>query len=214
MKMRKSLSKILLLLAAVLFLMPGYAKAAEKIVVTLHPIVKGNPWNSVYKEGETLIADPGRITNIKTSKAGIITIKTDIGDGVSLIDVIPKKAGKTTLSYKLNGKPRKVLIEVKKYVNPVSYIKLGSTKLASSKFNKTLCNLKYSQFQNKKSKLNIKLKSGWKVAQLRFRGRNGEIIAGIQNGSTVKINQKGCYIIVGVYNPRTKQEECFCIRFA
>ena len=211
--MKKNLSKILLLLAMILFFTPEYAKAAEKIVVTLHPIVKGNPWNSVYKDGETIIADPGRITNIKTSKAGIITIKKDIDDNVSLITVIPKKAGKTTLSYKLNGKPRKVLVEVKKYVNPVSYIKLGSIRLASSKFNKPLCNLKYSQFQNKKSKLNIKLKSGWKVAQLRFRAPNGGIIAGIQNGSTVKINQKGCYIIVGVYNPRTGQDECFCIRF-
>ena len=72
-----------------------------------------------------------------TQKLGDIKV-THIGyDGYYYYEFFPKKTGKTTITTKSKYDNSKRIITIRKYNNPVSSIKIGSTTVKGSKFNKT-----------------------------------------------------------------------------
>lgn len=108
------------------------------------------------------------LKNLKSSNKSVLTVKaTKYKNGnvySTEIMAYTKKAGTATVSFKAGGKNYKVKVTVKSYSNPVSYIKVGNTKLSAAKFKKTnVANLKYSKFSNKKCKITVKPAKGWKL---------------------------------------------------
>lgn len=164
---------------------------------------------------------PKKATSLKTSKKSVVTLKQQN----NVIYLVAKKAGTATVSFKCSGKTYKVKVTVEKYANPVSYVKIGSTQIAGSKFKATSNQtLKYSKFANKKVKVTIKLKSGWELAQYYLNGKmtsaydymkKGWVKSeGVKNGGSVKINGgKGFQINFMATNTGTGQQETFSIAF-
>ena len=63
---------------------------------------------------------------------------------------------------------------IRKYNNPVSSIKIGSTTVKGSKFNKTdRLYLSYDKYVKQKNQLIITPKKGWEVNQIRTLNRSG-----------------------------------------
>lgn len=96
----------------------------------------------------------------------------------------PKKAGKTTVSFKYQGKTYKTKITVKKYINPVKSITIGN-KIISGSSKKSIYRLKSSDFANKKVKINISSKKGWKVNGIEYKGKR------YKNGAKISIKKTG-----------------------
>lgn len=178
----------------------------------------------------------GTVTNLKSSKTAVAAAVKKTYNGAAFIYLKLKKAGKTTVSFKYKSKTYKITVTVQKYKNPVSSIKIGNTKLASSKF-KTLSTqtLKYSSYANKKQKITISLAKGWKLQSYETVNINedtGEFTTknisgfwyvqkGWQKSSDIKSNKstitikggKGYTIEIPVVNTKTKQEEVINIIF-
>lgn len=114
-----------------------------------------------YFLGNLYSSDGEPIKNIKiTAKSSnnkVATVKLEKNkDGAAFISVEPKKAGVTTIKVTVNGKIYQTKYTVKKYINPVSSIKVGKTNIKGASFNKTgVYTLKYSQYANKK--MNVKI---------------------------------------------------------
>lgn len=176
---------------------------------------------------------PSKVKALKSSKKSVATV-TQSKDGTNgyYIRMNLKKAGTTTVSFKYKSKTYKTKVIVKKYVNPVSSIKIGNTTLPSSKFKTgTGVSLKYSKFANKKVKVTINLKPGWETdSGSSIRNANGTLVpipgfSYIQKGwrtsrtalwdnSTIKIKGgKGFTINIRAKNTKTGQGVTFPIVF-
>lgn len=125
-----------------------------------------------------------------------------------------KKTGSSVVSYKQGKDTYKQKVTVKKYVNPLSSLKIDSLKL-TSKFNKNASyTLSYDKYKNKELKLQVKSKNGWYLTGTRniSNPKNCERGTWIKNGETFKVTNKNMFLTIFVTNEKTKQaEECTII---
>ena len=123
--------------------------------------------------------------------------------------------GTVTLSYKVNNNTYKQKTTVRKYVNPLSTLKIGSLSLASKFKKDSTYTLSYEKYKNKELKLQVKTKSGWELSGVRYitsPKTSNSMGTWISNGGTFKVSQKNCSLTVYVFDPKTKQsEECLII---
>lgn len=163
------------------------------------------------KNSNYLVSVDGKISSLKSGNTSIATVSTKKFDGVdaTFIYVKGRKAGTTYVSFKQGSKTYKTKVIVKKHTCPVSYITVGSKKLAASKF-KTYsnCTLKYADYLNKKTKITVKPASGWILTGIEYAKKGWMKSEMIKNGGYVKpAGGKGYTIIAYLYNEKTDQSE-------
>ena len=128
--------------------------------------------------------------------------------------MIPKKAGTTVISYKARNNTYKQKVTVKKYVNPLSTLKIGSLNL-TSKFNKNASyTLSYDKYKNKNLKLQVKAKNGWSISGNRYITSPKIIDRGtfVESGKTFKVTKRNASLSIYAYNDKTGQfEECLIL---
>lgn len=234
MKTLKKLFAVMLTMMMLLNVLPVQAASAldvpESLTYTLYSS-KDASGDASKKNKRFAVWVPAKVTSLKSSKKSVATVTQAKVKGVTgrYVYVNLKKPGTTTISFKYKSKTYKTKITVKKYVNPVASVKIGSTVVSSSKFkSRSETSLKYSKFANKKVKVNIKLKSGWKlvraVAQDQAVMSTGAYFdyaqkgwwksEQVKNNSKIKIaGGKGYQIIFGAVNTKTKQYEKIVVRF-
>ena len=218
-KIWKKLLGITLALTMLLAAVPVQA-AGDYVSVpskALHTLYAGTPASSK----NCLCSVPAKVSSLKSSNTSVATVKQVKENWGQCIYYYPKKAGKTTVSFKYGSKTYKTVLTVLKYKNPISSITIGNTKISSSKFkSRNTYNLKYSTFANKKVKVNFKLKSGWQLTE-QFSWNGSEIVSfrGFQyalngwaktdpakNNSNITIkNGAGAFIMATAQNKSTGQ---------
>lgn len=123
-----------------------------------------------------------------------------------------KKAAKSTITCTVKGVKLKTTFTVKKYTNPCKTFKIGKTNLLS-KFNKNDVLRTNKAF--KKQKLDIKLKSGWKISSVHVTSGTGSYNNYRVNKSSfskkITVSNNYGYIYVYCYNEKTKVSECLQI---
>ena len=178
-KIWKQITEILLVSVFMLTMLPAQAATAEinnvsvnskKVTMVYYP---GNSSSSQIGIGQIWETNKNtNLKNLKSSNPSVVTVKTDkwkfderAGGGyMTDIFAVAKKPGTATVSFKAGSGTYKVTVIVKKYQDPVSYIKIGSTKISASKFKSSRTyNLNYSKYANKKVKITFKAAKGWKV---------------------------------------------------
>ena len=192
----------------------------EKEIVTMYPnqlratCYLGGTYNSNGEIGKK--AKKVKVT-ATSSNARVASVKvTKLSDGATIIYTEPKKAGTTTIKVTANGKTYRTKVTVKKYVNPVSSIKIGKTTIKGATFNKTNAyTLKYSKFANKKMNVKINLKKGWKLLWgVGYAKKGWQKNDSIKNGAALKISGGKGFVISGlVKNTKTGQEESIAVYF-
>lgn len=231
MKRVKKLFVVMLALTMLFTALPVQAASSLEVPKSLNYTLyssKDASNNASKTRKKSIVWVPSKVTSLKSSKKSVATVTQSKAAGSGrFIYVNLKKAGTTTISFKYKSKTYKTKITVKKYVNPVSSVKIGSTTLSSSTFkNSSEASLKYSKFANKKVKVSVKLKPGWKL--VRSMMQDGWVVstgpyfdyalsgwlksAQVRNNSKIKITGgKGAYIFFGAVNTKTNQYEDFAI---
>lgn len=165
-----------------------------------------------------------KVTNLKSSNNAVLTVKKYESAAKNMIYTHiyanAKKAGTSTVSFKVNNKTYKTKVTVKKYINPISYIKVGNTKISGSRFNSTAnYNLKYAKYAGKKTKITIKLAKGWDFYYHDYteNGEKGSMTVystakaypkSLTNGKTIKIKgTKGYTFHITVVQKSTGRTE-------
>ena len=166
------------IILSILTVMPVYA-AVEEVsneTVYLDKYTQKYEWTFDLDDPK----DASEVLNLKSSNTKVLTVKkrnTSVekdGEDVPkffnvVLEVKFKKPGKANITYSYkneNGETVNVKkkLTVKKWVNPVSSLKIGS-KQFKTKFNKNSeATIKKSQISNKKIK--IKLKKGYKLKEV------------------------------------------------
>ena len=106
------------------------------------------------------------ITKLKTTTPGIADISVKTVDGSVVIDVAPKKAGRTKVAFsaKADGTTTKYTctFTIKTKVNPFKSLKVGAVDF-TKKFGKTSsCSQSLKKTMNGQ-KIKVSLKKGWKI---------------------------------------------------
>lgn len=161
-----------------------------------------------------------KITDVKSSNKKVATAKvleqSYDGNTNYYLRVTMKKAGTTKISFKHNGKKYATKFVVKKYSNPISSLKVGSTeyasycdpgKLGTSCYYASPTNVPVKAFAGKVS---VKPKSGWKVTSILTYPKDVGYKE-IKNGGTTKSTE-----MLGVLleNNKTGQFEGFYLNAA
>lgn len=220
-KIYKRLFAVMITLMLLLTAVPAYAKSDTIKVPTTLKLTLYSSRDTTSAMGPRnigwLCKIRGKATKLASSNKSVATLSQSSSGGYSFLYVYPKKAGTTTVSFKVNSKTYKTKVTVRKYTNAISSVKIGKTTLSSSKFNtSSVCNLSYSKFANKKSTVTIKLKKGWKLvngfcySQKGWRKRSNFYKSG--KAITVK-GGKGFCIMFDVINQSTGQIEAYYIPF-
>ena len=121
---------------------------------------------------ESLASLSSKVSGLKSSNKAVVTVKLSKSTyGTSqtyyTILAVPKKAGTATVSFKCQGKTYKIKVTVKKYVNPVKSVKIGTTTVSGSRFKSSSeTSLSYAKFAGKKIKTAVTLAKGWKLQEL------------------------------------------------
>lgn len=121
---------------------------------------------------ESLASLSSKVSGLKSSNKAVVTVKlSKFTYGTSqtyyTILAVPKKAGTATVSFKCQGKTYKIRVTVKKYVNPVRSVKIGTATVSGSKFKSSSeTNLSYAKFAGKKVKTTVTLAKGWTLQKL------------------------------------------------
>ena len=115
------------------------------------------------------VTSKSSVTKLKCSDKSVFDVKK-VKDGKKVFVVItPKKDGKATVSFRVKYKKKtyklRTKLTAKKYVNPLSVLKLGKMNL-TRKFDATSRYALGLQRDLKKQKLYVKLKSGWKLGNI------------------------------------------------
>ena len=120
-----------------------------------------------------------------------------------------KRPGTTTLTIKVGNEIKKVKGIVANYTNPVSSIKLGSTTISGSKFNKVdKITASYAPYANKKVKVNVTGKKGWKVLYVDYLKKGWMRTERVKNGAKLPVNGGSGYIVmVTLENEKTGLQE-------
>lgn len=156
---------------------------------------------------------------VKSSNTSVATISTPHkAPGYAEFTLTLKKEGTTNLTIVADKKTYKCKLTVKKYTNPISSIKIGSKTISGSKWNKMdLYNLKYNDFKLKKSKITVKLKSGWKLdngGYMDYFQKGWMKSERMKNGKTITIKGgAGFQIWVWAVNTKTKQRVMIRLNF-
>ena len=189
---------------------------AAGIIMPLSPAAKaeGNPHElpgvSFYMPDDTLVylnspatywfgyenVSKKDITKLKSSNKNVATVKKVSEQYRIGVLITPKKTGKTTISFKFKHNNKtysfKMVVTVKKYVNPFKSFKIGS-----SSFEEYLDSAEHTEAINahvplkktlKKQKLNFMLKPGWEIQEIAlFHG--GKWNWTIKNGQKITIQK-------------------------
>ena len=162
---------------------------------------------------------PSKASSLKTSNKSVVSVvkqskisDKDIGTHY-YIYLKAQKPGTATVSVKFKGKTYKTRVTVKKYVNPIQSVKIGSTSVSGSKFNSSsIVNLSYAKFANKKVKTTVTLKKGWKLDTdfylktpvVEYFQKNDLEGKPVKNGSKIPVKGgKGFEILVTAINEKT-----------
>ena len=215
--MKKILKKILtisLIFIMILSAVPVQARMPEyfggKKTVTLYTgkTIKNNLTKKFFKSsfiGFFRGAD-GKLTFINSSNP----LVADASFDYSLINVTPKKTGKTVITAKDGNKTRKCNLTVKKYTNPVVSVKIGNSTISGKHFNKEAYRvIPYSKFAKKKVKVTFNLKKGWHVIKqgVSYIEKSWYKSQDVDNGSIIPINSRDFVICADVVNEKTGQQE-------
>ena len=133
--------------------------------------------SNLYNSVEIYYGDAENISDLKSSNTKVADFVVKNQDGMTDVQLKLKKTGTTQLSYKIKQKNRidtyKTKVTVYKYSNPFTKLKVGDTDY-KSKFKKLTKKNYYDDtvfYQKAKvgsGKLNIGLKSGWKISKIRY----------------------------------------------
>ena len=166
-------------------------------------------YTSIGSAGNYGHPDPKyKITNIKSSNTAVATPFTEEWGGVTSLKVYPHKAGTAIISYRVNGKTYKTKFIARKYVCPLTYIKLGSTTMTANKFKKTdEIHLSYRKYAKKNQKISVKPAKGWKIKGI-YCSNGTKYMTEVKNNSSYFINtENDWYMYVFFINPTTQQKE-------
>ena len=103
------------------------------------------------------------ITKLKSSKPKIVAVGANYYNKTSALQLVPLKAGTSKVSFTYKGKKRTVTVVVKKRVNPIKSVKIGS-KVYKGTFEKSDSNWWYSYSSEAGYKEHGKLLK-WKAAK-------------------------------------------------
>ena len=195
---------------------------AVMIMVTAIPVMAAETYYDIHTS-ETNLLIPGSYEDynigsvgkakatVKSSNTKIATVKVKKG----VIWVHAKKPGKVTIITKIGKKTYKTKLTILKYENPISSVKIGNTTIKGNRFNKaTTIYLSYSKYQNKKQKIKLNLKKGWKLRALSYSQRNWNMDKALKNGGSVKISGgKGFYLWIYAENTKLKRTQYINIVF-
>ena len=140
---------------------------------------------NINLEGVSKTSD---VTKLKSSKKSVATVTKFEYMGTAYVSIHPKKAGTTIVTFNVKYKNKtikaKTTVVIKKYVNPLKTLKIGSKNYAS-KFKKTrFVSLKKAL----KGKLSIILKSGYQISSIStYNSKNGSGYKTLKNNKTIKI---------------------------
>ncbi|MCD7735910.1 MAG: hypothetical protein LUI07_02920 [Lachnospiraceae bacterium] len=201
--------------------LPAQASAAsidvpDSLILTLYASKDLNAAGDSKSVSALTLISSGKVTGLKSNDTSIVKIyKNTVDDGTEIL-LLPKKTGTTKVSFKVGNKKYTTKITVKKYVNPISSVTVGDTKISSSKF-KTLsyANLKYADYKGKKVKVTFQLKSGWSLTSgyINVFYANSKTTS-VKNGKKITISGgKGCALLVLVQKDSTGQTELINLNF-
>lgn len=148
--------------------------------------------------------------------------KTRRSDGYDWYYFYPSKPGKTIVTIKSKDKTSNSRTEtakhaftILKYQNPVSSIKIGSTKISGSKFNKMdRISLSYNKYSQKSNAIKVVAKKGWTYDGIMAYDKAGNQIGYDVLKSFQAAGGKGNYILKAVFtNKKTKAAEAVEIVF-
>ncbi len=127
-----------------------------------------------------------------------------------------KKAGTTTITYKIGKQKYSQKVTIKKYANPFKTLKINNLNLASKFKSKSNYTLSYNKYRGKTLKLQYSAKKGW---SLNIHYLEDAAVKGtsyrknwIKTNGTFTVTKKNSAIIVYAYNSKTSQDEQ-CIIF-
>lgn len=101
-----------------------------------------------------------KASEIKNLKSSNKNMKAKAGAGYVIV-YYGDKAQKTTITCTVRGVKLKTTLTVQKYTNPAKSVKIGKTNLTSDFKNTNICRIAKKTYKDQK--LDIKLKSGWKI---------------------------------------------------
>ena len=226
--MKKTLKKVITTMLAVVLILvaiplqvnatywgyieqPKVIEFQKTVVYTLNPKKTQFPeYTSIGWAGTFGHPDPKyKITDIKSSNTAVATPFTD-GEksGTTTLNVYPHKAGTAIISCRVNGKTYKTKFIARKYVCPLTYIKLGSTTMTANKFKKTdEIHLSYRKYAKKNQKISVKPAKGWKIKGI-YCSNGTKYMTEVKNNSSYFINtENDWYMYVFFINPTTQQKE-------
>ena len=218
--MKKRLTKILsamLVFVMVMCLVPPVEAAASKVkkptfdtdmLLNYYPKA-GKDWISCAMALNNNYEDNSwKITKLKSSNTKVLTVKKI--DNYSGIMITPKKAGKSTITFKATKGSKtysyKCVVKVMKYENPVKTLKIGSKNYAS-KFSK----MDYIDLDGKKNyegKLSIKTNKNWKVTYILIYDAKTDKVKEYKNNKKIKLKKNQSLYI---YFTNTKNDNHSCI---
>lgn len=166
-----------------------YVNPYSATVVTYKPGKDVNTFTSTIS-----IMGCDKAKEIKKLKSSNKNIRVAARDGYIRVE-FGKKAAKSTITCTVKGVKLKTTFTVKKYTNPCKTFKIGKTNLLS-KFNKNDVLRTNKAF--KKQKLDIKLKSGWKISSVHVTSGTGSY-NNYRVNKSVSLRRSQCQTIMDTY---------------
>lgn len=207
--MKKGKHVILALVLALTFLMTDLAAAPATVYAAGKPFVsksitlmKGNEIG--YGVVNSVRSD--KILKLKSSNTNVVTVKKAPFIDEWTILVNAKKAGSSTVTFKLKRKSGKVYtfktkIRVYNYTNPVSKCSIGKTDYTKELNKKYMIALGEGNVQ--KGKINISMKKGYKLTGLYLCEHGTGKAKKIKNGSSVTLDSN--YYVQVIYKNTSKK---------
>ena len=164
----------------------GLPKVMKSLV-----LMKGDGENGEMGYGIINFVRSDKVTNLKSSNPKVLKVSGSVMEeyGDYNISVYAKKTGTSTVSVTVKRKNGKVYrlktkVSVYNYANPLSKCTLGKTDY-TKKFNKAS---KVDIRSNKKEKINVVAKKGYKITGLYYSEYGTGKQKKIKNGSKVKLD--------------------------
>lgn len=196
--------------------LPVSVTAPAKQTLTLYP-------TKDKRNSQAVILANRKATSLKSSNTKVLTVSQKKSGTSMNIYATLKKAGTATVSCKINGKTYQTRITVRKYVCPVSYVKINTLTLKSQKFKSTsIATVNNASYKNKLVKFAVKPASGWKITgkypflDIVYTKKYSDIsLPGFigNNSSFIANGDSGSYIEVTLQNTKTSQKETVKIVF-
>lgn len=221
--MKKLIQKVMVFLLVSAMLITSGVFAANREIWAASARVYISPYSYTvvtYKPGDDCkeyystikIMGCTKASEIKNLKSSNKNMKAKAGDGYVIV-YYGDKAQKTTITCTVKGVKLKTTLTVKKYTNPAKSVKIGKTNLTAD-FKKTnICRTAKKTYKNQK--LDIKLKSGWKIRAVSVYSegklKNYSNINRTEFSKKVTIRGNYSYIYIQCVNEKTKITETLSI---